>query len=287
MDRLALFLLDGSNAVLVLMLVSLGLAIIFGLMNVINMAHGEFLMLGAYGVLALTGLGVPFFVSLLLAPFLAAFVGLIAEELLVRRTYNRLLDTILATWGLALVLRQGLVLIYGPGAHAVTAPDVGSIAMFGTEYPVYRLIVMMLALLAIAGTFLLFFKSWFGLQARAVIANRAMASALGVNTRMMDRFTFAFGCWLAGLAGAVMAPLIAIDPQAGLGWLVPGFLSILVGGLGSISGPLAGAVGVGGLDSFTTALTSPVMAQLVVFALAILVIRFFPNGLLARRKREA
>jgi urea transport system permease protein len=287
MDKLAFFLLDGSNAILVLMLVSLGLAIIFGLMNVINMAHGEFLMLGAYGVLALTGAGLPFMLALLIAPFGVALIGLLAEELLIRRTYQRLLDTILATWGLSLALRQAIVLLYGPGSHAVQAPDVGSIMLFGGPYPVYRLIVMGLSLAAIAGTFFIFFRTRFGLEARAVITNREMASALGVNTRLLDRFTFAFGAWLAGLAGAAMAPLISIDPQAGLGWLVPGFLAILVGGLGSITGPMAGAIGIGGLDSLSAALTSPVAAQVVVFVAAILVIRFFPNGLVSRKKREA
>jgi urea transport system permease protein len=287
MDKLVFFLLDGSNAILVLMLVSLGLAIIFGLMNVINMAHGEFLMLGAYGVLALTGLGIPFLAAVLLAPFGVALIGLLAEELLIRRTYHRLLDTILATWGLSLALRQGIILIYGPGSYAVQAPDAGAITLFGSPYPVYRLIVMGLSLSAIAGTFYIFFRTHIGLEARAVIANRDMASALGVNTRRLDRFTFALGAWLAGLAGAAMAPLISIDPQAGLGWLVPGFLAILSGGLGSISGPMAGAVGIGGIDSLTAALTSPVAAQVVVFVAAILVIRFFPNGLLSRRKREA
>jgi urea transport system permease protein len=287
MDKIVFFLLDGSNAILVLMLVSLGLAIIFGLMNVINMAHGEFLMLGAYGVLALTGAGLPFLAALLIAPFGVALIGLLAEELLIRRIYQRLLDTILATWGLSLVLRQAIVLIYGPGSYAVQAPDLGAVTLFGSPYPVYRLVVMAISLAAIAGTFLIFFRSRFGLEARAVIANRPMASALGVNTRMLDRFTFAFGAWLAGLAGAAMAPLISIDPQAGLGWLVPGFLAILAGGLGSVAGPMAGAVGIGGLDSLTAALTSPVAAQVVVFVAAILVIRIFPNGLLGRRKRDA
>ncbi len=287
MDKLVFFLLDGSNAILVLMLVSLGLAIIFGLMNVINMAHGEFLMLGAYGAMGLTSLGIPFLIALILAPFGVALIGLLAEELLIRRTYQRLLDTILATWGLSLALRQGIVLIYGPGSYAVQSPDLRSLMIFGSPYPVYRLVVMALSLAAIGGTFFIFFRTRFGLEARAVIANREMALALGVNTRLLDRFTFAFGAWLAGLAGAAMAPLISIDPQAGLGWLVPGFLAILVGGLGSISGPMAGAIGIGGLDSLSAAVASPVAAQVVVFVAAILVIRFFPNGLVSRRKREA
>ncbi|NMD06954.1 MAG: branched-chain amino acid ABC transporter permease [Phyllobacteriaceae bacterium] len=287
MDRILIFLLDSSNAMLVLMLVSIGLAVIFGLMNVINMAHGEFLVMGAYGVLSLQGAGVPFWLCLLLAPLIVAAIGLLAEEILIRRTYERLLDTILATWGLSLFLRQGLVLLYGPGSHAVTAPAFGSVTLFGEAYPVYRLIVMAVSATAIAATFLVFFRTDWGLKARAVIANRNMASCLGINTRALDRLTFAWGAGLAGLAGAVMSPLISVDPNAGLGWLVPGFLSILVAGLGSISGPLAGAAGVSAVDSLASAISSPVWAQLAVFVAAILVIRFFPQGLLALRRREA
>jgi urea transport system permease protein len=287
MDRILIFLLDSSNAILVLMLVSLGLAVIFGLMNVINMAHGEFLVIGAYGVLTLQQAGAPFWLALVLAPLGVAAIGLLAEELLIRRTYERLLDTILATWGLSLFLRQALVLIYGPGSHAVASPELGSIPLFGETYPVYRLVVMTLSAAVIAATFWFFFRTDLGLQARAVIQNRNMAAALGINTRMLDRLTFAFGAGLAGLAGAIMSPLISIDPSAGLGWLVPGFLSILVAGLGTISGPLAGAAGVGAVDSFTSAISSPVWAQLAVFVAAIIVIRFFPQGLMGRKQREA
>ena len=287
MERLAIALLDSSNAMLVLMLVSLGLAIVFGLMNVINMAHGEFLMLGAYALLSLTGWGLPFWLAFALAPVIVAGIGLIAEELVIRRTYARLLDTILATWGLSLVLRQGLVLAYGPGSFAVPVPDVGTITLAGSPYPVYRLIVMAISLATIAATFFVFFRTRFGLAARAVIANRDMASCLGIDTRRLDRITFAFGTGLAGLAGAAMAPLISIDPSAGVGWLVPAFLSILIGGLGSLSGPLAGGAAVGAVDSLTSAVASPVFAQLVVLIAAILVIRVFPNGLVSRRRREA
>ena len=287
MEQLATVILDSTNAILVLMLVSLGLAIIFGLMNVINMAHGEFLMLGCYAMMELTRMGVPFFLALALAPLIVAAIGLVAEEIVIKRTYHRLIDTILATWGLALVLRQAMVLIYGPGSYAVSPPDVGSVMLFGEPYPVYRLIVMGVSLATIIGTFAFFFGTRKGLAARAVIANREMAACLGINTRRLDRLTFAFGSGLAGLAGAAMAPMISIDPNAGLGWVVPAFLSILVGGLGTISGPLVGAAGVGGLDSLTAAFASPVWAQLVVFTAAILVIRVFPNGLVSRRRREA
>jgi len=285
--HLASFVLDGANAVLILMLVALGLAIVFGLMNVINLAHGEFLMLGAYVVLATGEAGLPFWLGLALAPVAVGVVGLLAEEFLIRHTYTRLLDTILATWGLSLVLRQAIVLLYGPGSHSVAAPDLGAVEIAGSPYPVYRLAVMAISLAAIAATFALFFRTRFGLAARAVIANRAMASCIGIDTRRLDRWTFSLGAALAGLAGAAMSPLISVDPQAGLGWLVPAFLAILVGGLGSIAGPLVGAAGVGGLDSATAALTSPVWAQLVVFVAAILVIRLRPTGLIGRTRRES
>jgi urea transport system permease protein len=287
MERFAIIALDTSNAILVLTLVSLGLAIIFGLMNVINMAHGEFLMLGAYSVMQLSHFGMPFFIALALAPVAVAAVGLACEEILIRRTYHRLMDSILATWGLALVLRQTMVLIYGPGSWSVALPDVGTVTLFGSPYPVYRLVVMAVSVTTVLATFWFFFRTRAGLAARAVIANRNMAACLGIDTRRLDRVTFAFGSALAGLAGAAMAPMISIDPNAGLGWVVPAFLSILVGGLGTISGPLAGAAGVGGLDSFTAAFTTPVWAQLVVFTTAILVIRVFPNGLVSLGRREA
>jgi branched-chain amino acid transport system permease protein/urea transport system permease protein len=268
-------------------LISLGLAIIFGLMRVINLAHGELLMLGAYTVLAVSQLGGGYWLGLLLAPLVVGLVGLAVEELLIRRIYHRMLDTILATWGLSLFLRQFAIIAYGPGAHSVPTPTTSTVILFGAEYPLFRLIVMAIALAAITATFWLFFRTRTGLAARAVIANRGMASCLGVDTRALDRLTFGLGAALAGLAGAALAPLIAVDPKAGLGYLVPAFLSILVGGLGSIGGPVAGAATVGVVDNVTSVAYSQVWAQVVVFVTAIVVIRLFPSGLIARRGREA
>lgn len=132
----------------------------------------------------------------------------------------------------------------------------------------------------------MFFRTRFGLTARAVIANRRMASCLGIDTRRLDRLTFAFGAALAGLAGAVMAPLMSVDPQMGLGFLVPAFLAILVGGTGHLAGVLAGSVLVGGTDTVIARLWSPVVAQIVVFTLAIVVIRLFPRGVVGGRERR-
>ncbi|MCP5368867.1 MAG: urea ABC transporter permease subunit UrtB [Hyphomicrobiales bacterium] len=279
--------LDASNYVLILMLVALGLAIVFGLMNVINMAHGEFMMLGAYTVLTVERAGGTYWLGLVAAPLVVGAVGLLVEEVVIRRIYHRFLDTILATWGLSLLFKQAIVLLFGPGSFSVTTPMDLSVDILGTPYPAFRLFIMAVAVATVAFTFWLFFRTRFGLAARGVIANRDMASCLGIDTRRLDRLTFAYGAALAGLAGAVMAPMISLDPQMGLGYLVPAFLAILVGGLGSIAGPLAGAAAVGATDNLTATFFSPVWAQLVVFVTAIVVIRVLPRGLVAARRRES
>ena len=286
MAQFLTFILDASNYILILMLVALGLAIIFGLMNVINMAHGEFLMLGAYTVLLMQNIGAGFWVGLMVAPLVVGLVGLVIEELVISRIYHRVLDTILATWGLSLLIKQTIVLVYGPGSYSITVPIPSNIEIFGQPYPLYRLFVMGLAVVVVGFTFWLFFKTRYGLAARGVIANRSMADCLGINTRALDRQTFFLGSAMAGLAGAAMSPLISLDPQMGLGFLVPAFLAILIGGLGSIIGPLVGATTVGLSDNLTTTLLSPVWSQLVVFLVAIIIIRLFPRGLLAKKGRD-
>lgn len=287
MNAALTMLLDASNYVLILMLVALGLAIVFGLMNVINMAHGEFMMLGAYAVLVCHQAGLPMAAGLVVAPLAVGVLGLAVEELLIRRVYTRLLDTILATWGLSLILKQAIVMAFGPGSHSVPNPLPMSLSVLGVDYPAYRLFIMAVALAALGATFWLFFRTEWGLTARSVIANRSMAACLGIDTRRLDRVTFACGAGLAGLAGAVMTPIVSIDPQMGTGFLVPAFLSILVGGLGSVAAPLAGATAVGATDNLVSTFYSPVWAQGVVFTVAILLIRMFPDGVMARVRRRA
>ena len=285
MPSLFVPLLDSASFILILMLVALGLAVIFGLMNVINMAHGEFVMVGAYVVLVAHQAGLPVWLGILAAPFLVGAFGLVVEILLVRRIYTRLLDTILATWGLSLLMRQGITLAFGPGSYSVPKPVDAAITLGGADYPVYRLVIMAATLAIVAATFLFFFRTRRGLAARAVIANRDMAACLGIDTLALDRLTFAFGTALAGLAGAIMAPLISIDPQMGIGFLVPSFLSILVGGLGSVVAPFAGSAIIGGAQTLIAGLTTPVIAEVAVLCIAIALIRLFPTGLISFRGR--
>ncbi|MBM3516775.1 MAG: branched-chain amino acid ABC transporter permease [Alphaproteobacteria bacterium] len=265
--------LNAASYVLILVLVALGLVVVFGVMRVINMAHGELFMLGAYAVIAADGLGAPFWLGVLAAPILAGAAGAAIEAALIRHIYARPLDTILATWGLSLALKQAIVLAFGPASLSVPSPMDATIAVGTFAYPLYRLIVMGVALVAILGVFIGFFRSGFGLMVRAVVADPRSAACLGIDPALVHRVSFTAGAALAGLAGGLIAPLISVDPEMGVGFLIPAFLAILVGGAGPLAGVLTGGVVVGGADSVLTNWLSPVLAQVVVFALAVVVIR--------------
>jgi branched-chain amino acid transport system permease protein/urea transport system permease protein len=281
--ELATIVLNGTTYVLVLILVALGLVVVFGMMRVINMAHGELFMLGAYAVVAAGQLGLPFWLGVLAAPLVVGLVGLAIEVLLIRHVYRRTLDTILATWGLSIAIKQVVVLAFGPAAYSVPLPIDATLGIGAFTYPVYRLILTALALVIIGATFWLFLRTDFGLIARAVIARPQTAATLGIDTRRVMRASFVLGTALAGLAGALVAPLVSVDPQMGLSYLVPAFLAILIGGAGPLAGVLVGGGLVGGVDSLLTLRISPVAAQIVVLALAVVVIRLRPSGILGSR----
>ncbi|MEJ8814525.1 branched-chain amino acid ABC transporter permease [Variovorax ureilyticus] len=281
-DLLAV-LLDSVSYFLVLLLVALGLVVIFGLMNVINMAHGEFFLVGAYTAVAITKAGLSFWWALLAAPLVLCVVGWMVEIAIVRFVYHRFIDSILATWGLSLMLKQLIVVVFGPTSQGVGDPVATTVSVLGVSYPAYKLLVMAASVALTTLTFVLLYRTPTGLMIRGVIANRKMAGSLGINTRRLDVGTFMAGAALAGFAGAAMAPLMSVDPQMGSGFLIPAFLSILVGGTTSFAGVVTGAALISGGNTWLAALRDPVFAQIVVFSLAILVFRFFPSGLLGKR----
>ena len=278
--------LDAVSFMLSLLLVTMGLVIIFGLMNVINMAHGEFFLIGAYIVVTMQQVGQSFWLALIIAPMVLAVIGIIVEELVIRHVYHRFIDTILATWGISLILKQAVIIIFGPTSQSVVNPIPGTVDLVGVTYPAYRLAIMGISVLLATGTLLFIYRTNIGLAVRGVIANRMMTSSLGINTRQMDRATFAFGAALAGFAGAVMAPIMSVDPQMGVGFLVPAFLSILVGGTTSLLGALLGSGIIGTANTVMSSLWTQVAAQITVFSLAILLIRIFPQGLTGRKGRS-
>lgn len=275
--------LDTLSFMLALLLVTLGLVVIFGLMNVINMAHGEFFLIGAYCVVLVQHAGFAFWWALVVAPIVLAIIGLAVEELVVRHIYRRFIDSILATWGISLALKQTVIVLFGPTAQSIVSPIPGPVEIFGVVYPAYRLFIMGVAVLLTGATFLLFYRTSLGLAVRGVIANRAMAASLGVNTRALDRATFAIGAALAGVAGAVMAPIMSVDPQMGVGFLIPAFLSVLVGGTGTLLGALTGTAAIASGTVVVSDIWTDVAAQVVVFTFAIIIIRLFPRGLTGRR----
>lgn len=286
MNELLPIILDVSSYILILVLVALGLMIVFGMMGVINMAHGELFMIGAYVMVATQDAGLPFLAGILIAPIIVGFLGLLIEAALIRHIYLRPLDTILATWGLSIALKQLVVLTFGPESHSVTLPIDGSLELGAFSYPLYRLTLMATSILLICGTFWLFTRTDFGLMARAVIARPDTAAALGIDTRRMYRRSFVIGTALAGLAGALVAPIISVDPQMGLGYLVPGFLSILVGGAGPLAGVLVGGAVVGGVNNLLAVWISPVAALITVYVIAILIIRLKPEGIMGERRAK-
>lgn len=277
--------LDTLNYILTLLLVTLGLVVIYGLMNVINMAHGELFLAGAYTLVAVHLAGGPFWLGLLLAPIVVALLGFVIEELVIRHVYGRSIDTILATWGISLALKQGIIILFGPQSISIENPIPGSLSFWGMEYPSYRIVIMAISAVLALGTYVILYLTPIGLQIRGVIANRAIAGSLGINTRLMDRATFASGAALAGIAGAVMAPIMSVDPQMGVGFLIPAFLGVLVGGLSSLMGAIVGSGVIGTASTVSSAFISQATSQIFVFALAILIIRLFPAGLSGWRQR--
>lgn len=271
--------LNGLTLISVLMLVAIGLGIIFGLMRVINLAHGEFVTLGAFTLSVLQGLGGSYWMALLIAPLVGAAAGYLIERFIVRHLYTRWLATILATWGLSLILQQSLQLIFGAGPQTVTSPIAGSVSVFGVSYPAYRLFLILFAV-AVSGCVLWMFAcTRFGLDIRTVIQDGNMAEALGIDTRGTFSKAFMLGAALAAIAGVLVAPLTVVIAQMGVNYLAKSFFVVIVGGAGSFWGVAAGSGFVGGLETAFTYQMPVTLAQALVLTLAIVVLRFRPEGL--------
>lgn len=271
--------LNGLSLAAILILTSLGLAIIFGMLGVVNLAHGELFMLGAYTVVTMNLLGVVPWWGLVVAPVVVGLVGMGIERTIIRYLYHRPVDTLLATWGVSIVLRQVVRLIYGTGHMGSTSLITGSVSVFGYEYPAYRLFVIAVTTLVVAATFYLYFKTTFGLKIRLIISNRSMARALGIDTNSIDMWAFGVASALVGFAGAIMSPLVTIDPEMGLDLLARAFIVVIIGGIGHLYGVIAGGVIIGGGEAAVSFLLRPVVAQIIIVLLAIVIIRVRPKGI--------
>jgi urea transport system permease protein len=283
----------------ILLLMALGLAIIFGLMGVINMAHGELMALGAYTTFVTQGwfqgyapgaFEYYFLVSLPLSFLVAGTVGFALERGVIRFLYGRPLETLLLTWGISLMIQQGLRLWFGAANVDVLSPkwlSGGVPVMVGIQLPFNRLFIIGLATVAVAGMYLLLFKTDAGLRIRAVTQNRGMAACLGVRSRRVDALTFALGSGLAGLAGCALTQIGNVGPELGQNYIVDSFMVVVTGGVGKLLGTILAAIGIGGLNKIIEPSFGAVFGKVSILILVILFIQRRPSGLFAAKGRYA
>ncbi|MEQ8349498.1 MAG: urea ABC transporter permease subunit UrtB [Sneathiellaceae bacterium] len=284
----------------ILLLVALGLAITYGAMGVINMAHGEMVMAGAYVTVA-TGiyLDLNIFFAIPLAFIATAVLGLLIERLVVRRLYHRLLDTLLATWGIAILMQQAVRLEFGltffgihveglgAGLQRVDVPEVlgGTYDLLGAEINTYRSFIILVTLVLAALTWWLMYRTPIGTQVRAIIRNPQMAAACGIDVKRVNALTFAYGSGLAGVAGVMMSGFKTVFPDMGSSMVVDGFLVVVVGGVGSLFGAFAAAGMLGELNGIVASIYNDILARAVVFGVVIGIIVWRPQGLFSFKGR--
>lgn len=262
----------------VLLLVVLGLGIILGLMDVVNLAQSGFMAAGVYAALVAAHRGAPFWLAVLAGAGCAGALGLVAERLVIRRLYTRPLDTVLATWGISLVLVQAITILFGHGPQTFGEPFVAAVPLFGIEYPAYRLLLVGAALALLAALLTVVTFTRWGLVARMVMANEPLARGLGINTVRVRQVTFLVGSLLAGLAGALLGPIQGVSPYYATALVAPAFLAVLLAGRTLLGLVLASAV-LAVTATLFSRYFNPVYATAVTVAVAVILLRIFPEGL--------
>ena len=300
-ELLSIFAMQGFSGLIlfsVFVLMALGLAIIFGQMGVINMAHGEFMILGAY-VTYITStffaeylpamFGLYFFIAMIIAFLVAGALGALCEWAMIRHLYRRPLDTLLATWGLSLILQQTFRSVFGAREVGVSIPDwmMGSIPLTDlVEIPLNGVFIVVLTIMISIAIYCLMFKSRFGGQVRAVVQNRAMAGAVGINTEKVDRTTFALGCGVAGVAGAAFTMIGSTGPTSGQLYLVDTFLVVVFGGAASLAGTIASAFTISQAQSTLEFFISGSMAKVLTLLTVVGILMLRPQGLFSLKMRR-
>ncbi|ROO24759.1 hypothetical protein SAOR_14375 [Salinisphaera orenii MK-B5] len=275
---------DLTLITLVLALAAFGLAIVYGLVGVINMGHGALLTLGAYLTWQATAWQIPFPLAVLFAACGVCVIGLIFEHLVIRHFYERPFDTLLLTWAFFMIVTEVIKIVFGTDLRTVSNPLPGAIDLGGVRVPVYRATVALIAVGVIGATAWLFYRTSLGIRIRGLIQNREVAGLLGLNISLTYKIVFGIGAFMAGLAGGLISPMLSIDPYIGNVYLVRSFFVVLVGGMGQLlSGTLIGSFFTGGSETLFALFSSQAVAQTAVFALAILILRFRPNGILKNK----
>ena len=282
MDYAAVVFLEILYMIAFLALTSAGLAVVFGMMRVINLAHGEFVMIGGYVTIFANRAGVDiWFAMLVLAPLVVGAIGLIVERVVIRHLYGRMIDTMLATWGLSLLMVGLVTLIFGNTAVSVTAPiqsyQVGAYQMGG-----YNLFIIAVGILVMLVLWLILRYTRVGLVARGAMQNADVASSLGYNPQKIYMWTFTAGAALSGLAGGVLAPLTGLLPSSGSLYIAKSFITVITGGAAIISGTLSSAMIFGTINQIVSFGSTPVIGEIAMLALAIVLLRLMPQGITGR-----
>ena len=288
---------NGLSLSSIILLASLGLAITFGLMRVINMAHGEFMMIGAYTTYVVQGLiqklvskdaaDIGYFISIISAFAVTFIIGSLLETFVVSRLYGREIDSLLATWGISLILQQAARSIFGTQGVLVTTPKIlsGSIKIGGASLSLTRLFIILLVVLCLFLVWVLMYHTNFGSQMRAVMQNRAMAQCMGINSRKVDNITFSIGSGLAGIAGCSIALLGSIDSTVGQNYIVNTFMAVVLGGVGKLLGTVLGSTIIGFSSIGFETITSSSIAKAIVLLIIIIFLQKKPQGLFTVRSR--
>jgi len=271
-----------------LALIGIGLAIIFGMMRVINLAHGEFLMLGGYTVVVTTNAGVNIWIAMLiLAPFVVGVTGIVVERLLIRFLYGRTVDTLLATWGLSLLMVGIVTAMFGPQTATTLSPPIGAVVIGGYGSSGYELFLILVTLGLFGGIYGLLRHTKLGLLARGTMQRAEMAAALGVSTNHVYMITFGLGSAVTGLAGGLLVPITGVVPTIGATYIAKAFITVVSGGTAILAGTAAAASLLGAMNGMVTFVTGPTVGEVALLAAAILLLRLMPHGITGRFFRHS
>ena len=278
---------DVLYSVAALALISVGLAVVFGVMRVINLAHGEFLTIGGYTTIVAVNAGVNvFFAMLVIAPLMTGIVGLLVERLVIRFLYGRMLDTMLATWGLSLFFVGLLSVIFGNTTTGVSSP-IGGITIGSYQVSGYNLFVIVIAVVLLAAIYALLRYSHWGLVARGTMDDPEMAAAFGYRPSVVYMTMFSFGAAITGLAGGVLAPIIGLVPSSGSQFIAKAFITVISGGPAVMVGILSGSIFYGVINQVVSLLSTPAIGELALLVVAIVLLRLLPTGITGRFFRHS
>lgn len=277
-EAISILILNILTNVSLLVIVSLGIAVTMGLMGIINLAHGEFMTIGAYTVLLLTQAKVPLWLAAIAAPIVSGLVAFPIERFILRRLYGRPIDTLLATAGISLILVQLARLLFTSDARSVPMP-LGTVTIGNTAISGYRLFMIALAIGLSATTYLILTRTRYGLEARATALNPTMAAGVGINADRVNLWTFVFGSALAGIAGAILAPFTTVTPSLAGTFMARAFMTAITGGPAILLGTVTSGGLLGTIETGVSLLTTPVLGQVALLVGAIGLLRLFPKGL--------